>query len=231
MIRVMSARETRYEHATALTREALTTVGREIRLARRQHALSQQAVGTAARSSRSMISRVERGLVPQLTLAGAAAMLTAVGLDLIVRAVPGGDPVRDAGHAALLAAFRGRLHPSLRWATEVPLPIPGDRRAWDGFVAGDDWRIGVEAEMRPTDLQALERRLALKQRDGGVDRLILLLPDSAANRRLVRAHEEALRGRFPLAGSRAMALLGAGSPLSADALVILRASRPTAANR
>lgn len=220
-IRGMTARETRYEHAAARTREALTTVGRELRLARRQHALSQRAIGAAAHCSRSMVSRVERGLVPELTLGDAAAMMAAVGLDLVIRAVPGGDPVRDAGHAALLARFRARLHPTLRWATEVPLPIPGDRRAWDAFVAGTDWRLGVEAEMRPNDLQALERRLALKQRDGGVDRLVLLLPNSSANRRLVRAHEATLRTRFPLPGSKAMAMLAAGHQPAADALVVL----------
>jgi transcriptional regulator with XRE-family HTH domain len=217
----MAARETRYEHAAARTREALATIGREIRLARRQHSLSQQAVGAAAHCSRSMVSRVERGRVPELSLADAAAMLAAVGLDLVARVVPGGDPIRDAGHAALLARFRARLHAALRWATEVPLPIPGDRRAWDAFVSGNGLRLGVEAEMRPNDLQALERRLALKQRDGGADRVVLLLADTKDNRRFVRVHADALRAHFPLPGSRAMALLAAGSPLPADALVLL----------
>jgi transcriptional regulator with XRE-family HTH domain len=221
MIARVPARETRFEHAAVRTRDALGTIGRELRLARRQHGLSQQVVGSTARCSRSMVSRVERGLVPELSLADASSMLGAVGLDLVIRAVPGGDPVRDAGHAALLARFRARLHPTLRWATEVPLPIVGDRRAWDGFVSGPDWRLGVEAEMRPNDLQALERRLALKQRDGGVDRVVLLLADTRDNRRFVRAHEVALRARFAVTGTRAMTLLAAGSSLPADSLVLL----------
>lgn len=217
----MPTRETRYEHAEARARDALVTIGREVRVARRQHALSQRVVGSTARCSRSMVSRVERGRVPRLSIAAASAMLAAVGLDLVVRAVPGGDPVRDAGHAALLARFHARLHATLRWATEVPLPIPGDRRAWDAFVSGDGWRLGVEAEMRPNDLQALERRLALKQRDGGVDHVLLLLADTKDNRRLVRAHGDALRARFPLPGHRAMRLLATGAALPADALVLL----------
>ena len=217
----MPARESRYDHAATRTREALAAVGRELRLGRRQHALSQRDVGAAAHCSRSMVSRVERSLVPQLSVADASAMLAAVGLDLVVRAVPGGDPVRDAGHAALLARFRARLHPALRWATEVPLPIPGDRRAWDAFVSGTGWRLGVEAEMRPDDLQALERRLALKQRDGGVDHVILLLPATRHSRRLIRANEAALRSRFPLPGAAAMALLAAGEEPTGDALVVL----------
>jgi transcriptional regulator with XRE-family HTH domain len=217
----MSARETRHAHAARRTRDALASIGRELHLGRTQHALSQRAVGATARCSRSMVSRVERGLVPELSLADAAAMLAAVGLDLAFRAVPGGDPVRDAGHAALLARFRARLHPALRWATEVPLPIPGDRRAWDALVAGSTWRLGVEAEMRPTDLQALERRLALKQRDGGVDHVLLLLANSVANRRFVQAQESALRSRFPVSGSRAMTLLAAGEQPPGDALALL----------
>lgn len=217
----MPVRETRFEHAAARSRDALAAIGREVRVTRRQHGLSQRDVGRAAHASRSMISRVERALVPGLTIGDASAILAAVGLDLVVRTVPGGDPVRDAGHAALLARFRARLHPSLRWATEVPLPIPGDRRAWDGLVGGNGWRLGVEAEMRPGDLQALERRLALKQRDGGVDHLLLLLPDTRDNRRLVRAHAAAFRGRFPLLGAAAMAQLAAGEEPSGDALVLL----------
>lgn len=75
--------------------------------------------------------------------------------------------------------------------------------------------------MRPNDLQALERRLGLKQRDGGVDHVVLLLADTKDNRRLARAHADALRARFPLPGRRAMALLEAGAELPADALVLL----------
>jgi transcriptional regulator with XRE-family HTH domain len=217
----MTSRSTRYQDAEERTRAGLATVGREIRLARRQHALSQQAVGRASRTSRSKVSRVERGRAPRLTIADASAMLAAVGLDLVVRAVPGGDPIRDAGHAALLARFRVRLHRSITWATEVPLPIPGDRRAWDALIGRDQWRVGVEAEMRPGDLQALERRLALKHRDGGTDHLILLLPDTVDNRRFIRAHEPQLRQRFTLPGPAALAMLGAGTEPSGDALVVL----------
>ena len=40
-----------------------------------------------------------------------------------------------------------------------------------------------EGETRPTDIQELARRLALKKRDGGVDRLILVLKDTEWCRR------------------------------------------------
>src|SRR5262245_36496428 len=92
-----------------------------------------------------------------------------VGLDLTLRAYPGPAAIRDASQVAMLSDFAGPLHPTVRWAVEVPLPIAGDQRAWDGFVAGVGWRYGVEAESLPRDGQALIRRLALKARDGDVD--------------------------------------------------------------
>ncbi len=101
------------------------------------------------------------------------------------------------------------------------MPITGDQRAWDALIRGEDWRCGVEAETRPRDLQALERRLALKLRDGGVDWLVLLLLDSRHNRALVREHAELLQQRFPLPGRRALELLGAGVAPGASSLILL----------
>ena len=145
-----------------------------------------------------------------------------MGLDLSIRAYPGGRPLRDAAHAALLERLHRRVHRSLGWATEVPLPITGDLRAWDALIRGEDWRCGVEAETRPRDLQALERRLTLKLRDGGVDWLVLLLLDSRHNRALVREHGEQLATAVPAprsAGARAArGGRGAGRELADPAL-------------
>ena len=80
---------------------------------------------------------------------------------------------------------------------------------------------GVEAETRPNDLQALDRKLALKERDGGADWVVLLLLDSRHNRAFLAAHGDILRARFPLDGRRALELLGAGAPLGRNAIVVL----------
>src|SRR5687767_7545326 len=112
--------------------------------------------------------------------------MASVGLRLHARAYPDAAPIRDIAHARLLQRFRMGLHRSLRWATEVPLPIRGDLRAWDGLVMGPAWRVGVEAETRPRDAQALKRRVLLKARDGEVDAVVLLLLDSRHNRQLLR---------------------------------------------
>ena len=103
----------------------------------------------------------------------------------------------------------------------MPFPISGDLRAWDATAVCESCRIGIEAETRLRDLQALNRRLALKERDGGMDRLLLLVLDSRSNREVVRSHRETLTTRFPISGARAIELLAAGVDPGGNALILL----------
>ena len=100
------------------------------------------------------------------------------------------------------------------------MPDPGDLRAWDELLRGPV-TIGVEAETRPTDLQALQRAIAAKRRDSGVDRVVLVLAGTARNRAVVRAHVGLLRQSFPLDTRAALAALGEGRDPGADGLVLL----------
>lgn len=100
------------------------------------------------------------------------------------------------------------------------MPAPGDLRAWDELLRGRV-TIGVEAETRPGDLQAIERSMAAKQRDSGVDRVILVVADTPTNRRLVKRHIAMLRQNFPLDTRSCLAALGAGLDPGANGLVIL----------
>jgi hypothetical protein len=81
--------------------------------------------------------------------------------------------------------------------------------------------IGVEAETRLQDLQAVERSITGKQRDSGVDRVVLLVADTHANRRLIQDHIGMLRQAFPLDTRSCLTALGAGRDPEADALVII----------
>jgi transcriptional regulator with XRE-family HTH domain len=132
------------------------------------HGLSQRAVAAASGVEQAEVSRIEAGRRSGATLRTLARLAIAVGLELSVRLYPGGEPIRDKAHIALLARFRKAVGERWAWTAEVPLPIPGDKRAWDRVLRGAGVVIGVEAETRPTDLQEVQRRVALKKRDGQV---------------------------------------------------------------
>ena len=82
-------------------------------------------------------------------------------------------------------------------------------------------RSGVEVETRPRDGQELERRMTLKRRDGGVDSLILMLPDTRSNRAFVRDRAASLGVLFPGDASQATIDLGAGKLPEEDVLMVL----------
>jgi hypothetical protein len=165
------------------------------------------------------VYRIERGAVDGPSLDALTCIAAVVGLDVVIRTFPRGDPIRDAGHARLLDRLRRQLHRSLAFRTEVPLPIVGDLRAWDAIVGGQGWQVPVEAETVVDDGQALQRKLALKLRDGGFDHLILLVADTTRNRAALEATP--LRETFPLDGRSVLGALRAGRDPGASGVVIL----------
>jgi transcriptional regulator with XRE-family HTH domain len=192
----------------------------ELLTARRAAGLSQRELGRQVRVSRTRIGRAERGEPGQLTIELAAKMAAALGLQLSVTLYPDGDPVRDAAHLGLLDRFRARIGSNLRWRTEVPVPLDGDRRSADAVVEGRGVRVMIEAETRIDDVQALERRVNAKQRDLAIDRVILLVSDTRHNRAVV-AHVPELLARFPTSTRRCLAAMAAGRDPGGDALVFL----------
>ena len=219
----MSTRRRAQDIGAARARDLLATVAREALAARSNSGLSQDRVAAAAGMSRPKYGRIERGEDRDVGLSSLARIGAALGLELSVRFYRVGDPVRDAGQLALLERFRRRCHPSLSITTEVPFPRPGDLRAWDAVVSGfaSRARCAVEAETRPSDVQALDRKLALKLRDGQADHLILVLSDTRHNRAFLDGPGRQLRDRLPLPGPRALALLGKGLDPGASAIVVL----------
>lgn len=216
----MGTRDRATDDGAARAHAIIEDLARELRQARRDRGLSQDVVAQAAGVTRGWVSKVERGLARDLTFSQASKLLAVTGLRLWARAYPDGRPVRDAAHLALLDRFRRYLHPSLRWATEVPVPVPGDLRAWDAQVRSPRWTVGVEAETRPRDVQALKRRLQGKARDSAVDGVVLVLLDSRHNRDFVRLDADGLAESFPVPGARALDLLAAGV-MPGSAIVLL----------
>jgi hypothetical protein len=70
--------------------------------------------------------------------------------------------------------------------------------------------MGVAAETHLRDEQELLRREQLKARDSGVGRILLVLADTAHNRRAVRESWPGLRSVLPLEGRAVLAALRRG---------------------
>ena len=217
----MPSRERPSDRGTRLGRATLARIGQELRDARLDRSLSVDSVATGLNISNAEVSRIERALAPKVPLVTLSRMAAMVGLDLSTRLYPGVTPLRDAAQIALLSSFRATLHRSLRWATEVPLPIAGDQRAWDATASGLNWRFGVEAETLPRDAQAVVRRLQLKQRDGGVDGVLLVVRDTRRTREFLHQAADELAGAFPSSGRRALELLAAGLQPEGSAVVLV----------
>lgn len=217
----MGTKARQVDLGTARGRDLVRRAGQELREARTDRGLSLKAVGDAVSLSIAYVSRIERGLVDHVSVRDLARLHAVVGLELSLKAYPAGEPIRDVAHAALLGQLRAQLHRSLRWSIEVPLPAPGDRRSWDALIRGSTWRYGVEAETAPRDAQAMSRRLALKQRDGDVDGVILLLRSTVQTRRFLRETRQLLSDTFPVDGLRALELLRAGVNPGGSSVIVL----------
>jgi transcriptional regulator with XRE-family HTH domain len=217
----MASKERAVDRGTRSGRRILLTSGSELRNARIGTGLSLTDVGRAVRLSYSQVGRIERAEHPSVSVAQLAQIGSVVGLDLSVRFYPGASPLRDAAHIALLERFRSRLSVALTFRTEVPVAGAGDQRAWDGMIFGAGEPAGVEAETRLSDIQALERRVALKARDGGVSRVMLVVAATRANRRALREAEVSLAVTFPISARVALDALAAGRDPGGSSVVLL----------
>jgi transcriptional regulator with XRE-family HTH domain len=221
----VATREHPVDRGNLRGRQQAASIGIEIRTARRDRGLALQHVASPAFRSKSWLSRLERGLSETVTVIELARVCSLVGLDLSLRAYPGGSPIRDVAHATVLGSFRRRLHRSIRWAGEVPFPNPGDQRAWDALISGKGWRYGVEAETRPLDTQATARRLLQKARDGGVDGVLLVVPDTRHVPLFVREFQAIAGASFRVPGVRATELLIAGVDPGGNSVIVLPRQR------
>ncbi len=217
----MASKQRAVDKGTDQARSITIDLAGELRRAREQHGLSQTVVGRAVGVSASQVSRIERAQPKCLSIRQIARLLAVVGLELSARAYPAGPPIRDAAHRGLLDRFRARVAPSVAWRFEVPVGRAGDLRAWDAVLLVGAVELGLEAETRPRDVQALQRRVALKRRDDpGVSGVVLLLADTRHNRALLREHGEALRGDFPVPAAALLEALSDGRDPGGSGIVL-----------
>ena len=195
-------------------------IGEALAVARRSAGLSLREVARRVGVGHALIARAERGDPRTLTIDLVARIASVLGLELAASLYPGGDPVRDRGHLALLKRLRARLPGNAAWRTEVPVPITGDPRSGDAVLTIPDGDILIEAETRMDDVQAVERRGSAKGRDLGAIRLVLLVADTRHNQRVLREHPE-LRERLPVGTRSCLAALKRGADPGGDCLVVL----------
>ena len=198
------------------------TVGRELREARIGAGVSQDDVGRASGISGAQVGRIERGQAATLSIRTASVVAAVLGLELVVRAYPGRNVLRDAAHIALLRRLLARLGDGWMWAHEVPVSRR-DQRAWDALLThhATGARIVVEAETRITDVQSLLRRIESKALESGATSVLLVASDTRANRAATALAGDILRARFPDPARQALATLGRGGVPERGALVLL----------
>jgi transcriptional regulator with XRE-family HTH domain len=202
-------------------RRVQAELGLELREARLARGLRLTDVARVANSSTSHVSRVELGLVPNLSIADAIRHGTVVGLRLHARFHPAGGGLRDAAQLDLLRRLRARIGDRWSCQLEAPLNIPGDLRAFDALLRNGETTIAVEAITRLRDAQAQLRAAALKQRDGRVLRLVLLIKATQHNREALSSAADVLATTYPLGTRETLAALQTGSDPGDNGIVLL----------
>lgn len=221
----------RVDRGERRARRQLVEIGDEIREARQLVGHSQQRVAALAGWTQHRVSEAERGQLLTASVIALARLAGVVGLDLSVRCFPSGDPIRDAAQVSTLTALRRRLGADWHWRMEVPLGRPGDLRAWDAVIRRGDLAIGVEVVSRLRDVQAVVRAARLKQRDAGIARLLLVVPETHRNRAALAAARDLLADEFPITARAALRALTDGGDPGGDALLVIPArlrSQPVA---
>lgn len=215
----MGTRERPSDRGRRRVRDNISRLAWDVRISRIGAGLSLREVAAAADVDHALLWRFEHRHA-DLQIADLGAVCQVLGLDLAIRAYPAGDPIRDVAHARLLERLKTRLDPSLGWSTEVPVAGAGDLRAWDAVIRGRGWRLPVEAETVIDDAQAVERKIALKLRDGGAHHVVLLVADTRRNRRALAAAPAAFAD-IPLRSRKVLRDLAVGRDPGLGGIVML----------
>jgi hypothetical protein len=145
----------------------------------------------------------------------------AVGLRLYARFYPAGGGLRDAAQLDLLRRLRVRIGDRWSWQLEAPLNIAGDLRAFDALLSNGETTVAVEAITRLRDAQAQLRAATLKQRDGQVPRLVIVVRATHHNRAALASAADVLATTFPIGTRATLAALTEGTDPGDDGIVLL----------
>jgi transcriptional regulator with XRE-family HTH domain len=217
----MPNRERRVDRAAMVGRRLQAELGLELREARLARGLRLADVARAATSSKSHLSRIEMGLLAEVSVVDLARHAASVGLRLHARFYPAGGGLRDAAQLDLLRRLRARIGDRWSWQLEAPLNIAGDLRAFDALLTNGETKVAIEAVTRLRDAQAQLRAAALKQRDGQVARLVILLRATHHNRAALASAADVLATTFPLGTRATLQALSEGRDPADNGIVLL----------
>jgi hypothetical protein len=148
----------------------------------------------------------------------------AVGLRARILLFPADNPIHDAPQVRLIRDFRSLIGTALTMDLERPVitsPGSGDRRAFDAVIRLPNCDCGVECYTRFHDCQAQLRAAQLKQRDAGLQRLIIVVRATRANRTAIASASDLIALNYPLGTRSVMAALRAGRDPGANGLVLI----------
>jgi transcriptional regulator with XRE-family HTH domain len=197
-----------------------TRFGRTIRAARSRRGWRQADLAAKAGLSQTTVWRVERGLIPEMTLG--VLRQVAAALEIRLELLPRGrgaelDRLVHARHSALHEAVARALaqdHPDWQQASEVSFSIWGERGVIDLLLWNPDRQalLIIEFKTELVDvgdlLSTMDRRSRLAeeivQRRGWHPRTVstwVVIAASRTNARRIAEHRTVLRNAFP-AGAR-----------------------------
>jgi transcriptional regulator with XRE-family HTH domain len=245
-----SPRATKWQLIAARHHRAVEDLrfGATVRAARLKRSWRQVDLAKRARVSQTVVSRVERGQIPEMTLA--VLRQVAAALEIRLELMPRGrgaelDRLLSARHSALHEAVASALahdFPEWQMASEVSFSIWGERGVIDLLL----WHPGrralviIEFKTELVDVGDLlstmdrRRRLAAEivARRGWRPRIVstwVVVASSRTNARRIAAHRTVLRNAFPAGGREIRRWLkDPVAPIAALSVWAAQSARPTA---
>lgn len=197
----------------------------ELRQTRVRAGVSQEQLASDLGISQGAYSRIETGRLGDVGVIAISQIASVLGYEVSVGLHPIGDPVRDKGQLACGRRFGALLSDRWRVTDETLLPGAGEQRAWDKLLrltdAAPRYQVGADIESRVWDIQAIVRRTRARERDGQVDHILIVLADSAHNRRIADELRRALGADYATGSRRIMAALRKGERLSGSGVVLV----------
>jgi transcriptional regulator with XRE-family HTH domain len=197
----------------------------ELRINRVNAGLTQREIADLIGVTQSSISRIEGGRVDDFSVQRLSELASVLGFEISLGLHPIGDPVRDKGQLAVGRRFDKILADGWRVTDETPLPGAGELRAWDKLLrlvdSSPPYLVGVDIETRIRDIQALTRRTRARERDGEVDEILIVLADSATNRRLAPELRRSLGDAYANSARALLSGLRSGQRLVGSGVVLV----------